>query len=119
MPPDWEIWLDNHISPIIAKWLRDDLKLEVKSSYALQLYGLSDVDIYKKAKDHGKIILISKDTDLDQIISFNGSPHKLIVLKIGNCHNRILFQMLKDNLPNAIRLLFDFNKDIIEINPHE
>ena len=119
MLPDWEIWLDNHISPIIAKWLKDDLKLEVKSSYTLQLYGLSDEEIYLKAKDNGKVILISKDTDLDQIISLKGSPPKLIVLKIGNCDNRIMFSLLKDNLQKALRLLFDFNKDIIEINPHE
>ena len=117
MQPDWEIWLDNHISPIIAKWLKDDLGVEVKSSYILQLYDLSDVEIYQKAKEYGKIILISKDSDLDQIVSLNGSPPKLIVLKMGNCDNRILFSLLKDNLQKAIRLLFDFNKDIIEINP--
>ena len=58
MQPDWEIWLDNHISPIIAKWLKEDLGLEVKSSYTMQLYGLSDIEIYQKAKEYGKIILI-------------------------------------------------------------
>ena len=46
MQPDWEIWLDNHISPIIAKWLKDDLDFEVKSSYLLQLDGLKDLEIY-------------------------------------------------------------------------
>lgn len=117
MLPDWEIWLDNHISPIIAKWLKNDLNIEVKSSYSLRLYDLSDVEIYQKAKEYGKIILISKDSDLDQIVSLNGSPPKLIVLKMGNCDNRILFALLQNNLQKSIRLLFDFNKDIIEINP--
>ena len=93
--------------------------LEVKSSYTMQLYGLSDIEIYQKAKEYGKIILISKDTDLDQIVSLHGSPPKLIVLKIGNCDNKILFFLLKNNLEKAIRLLFDFNKDVIEINSHE
>lgn len=117
MQPDWEIWLDNHISPIIAKWLKDDLGYEVKSSYILQLDGLNDLEIYQKAKEYGKVIIVSKDSDLDQIISMLGSPPKLISLKVGNCDNKILFSILKNNLEKAIRLSFDFNQDIIEITP--
>ena len=115
MPPDWEIWLDNHISPIVAKWLKDDLGYEVKSSYVLQLSILRDIDIYYKAKEYGKVIIVSKDSDLDEIISLLGSPPKLISLKVGNCDNKILFSILKNNLEKAIRLSFDFNQDIIEI----
>ena len=117
MQHNWEIWLDNHISPIIAKWLKDDLGYEVKSSYILQLDGLKDLEIYQKAKGYGKVIIVSKDSDLDQIISLLGSPPKLISLKVGNCDNKILFSILKNNLEKAIRLSFDFNQDIIEITP--
>ncbi len=117
MQPDWEIWLDNHISPIIAKWLKDDLGLIVKSSYTLQLEKLKDLEIYRKAKDYGNVIIVSKDSDLNEIVSLHGSPPKLIILKVGNCDNKILFILLKNNLEKAIRLLFDFNQDIIEINP--
>ena len=115
MQPDWEIWLDNHISPIIAKWLREKSGFIVKSSYTLKLYGLSDFDIYLKAKESGNIILISKDSDLVDIISKSGSPPKLISLKISNCDNKILFSILERNLDRSIRLLLDFNKDIIEL----
>ena len=115
MQPDWEVWLDNHISPIIAKWLRDKTGFTVKSSYTLKLYNLSDFDIYLKAKKSGNIILISKDSDLVDIISKSGSPPKLISLKITNCDNKILFSMLERNLDRSIRLLLDFNKDIIEL----
>ena len=117
MQPDYEIWLDNHLSPIIAKWLKDDLEIEVKSSYMLKLEGLSDFDIYQKAKKFGNIIIISKDSDLDEIISLYGAPPKLISLKVGNCDNKILFSILKKNLERTIRLLDDFNQDIIEIKP--
>ncbi len=112
---DWEIWLDNHISPIIAKWLKDKTGLEVKSSYVLQLSNLTDQEIYLKAKKAGKIIFISKNSDLDEIISKSGSPPKLISLKVPNCDNKILFSILEQNLERAMRILFDFNKDIIEI----
>jgi predicted nuclease of predicted toxin-antitoxin system len=120
MLPDFEIWLDNHLSPIIAKWLSDDLNLIVKSSYTLNTWGLSDNEIYEKAKRAEiLIIIVSKDTDLDQIISIKGSPPKLIKLTIGNCSNKLMFSILKQNIPKALKLLFDFNKDIIEINSHE
>jgi len=117
MQPDWEIWLDCHISPVIAKWLMDDnTEWKIKSSYSLKLYGFSDFEIYAKAKAAGNIIIVSKDSDLAEIISVNGSPPKLINLKMGNCDNKILFILLKQNLEKAIRLLNDFKKDIIEIN---
>lgn len=115
MQPDLEIWLDNHISPIIAKWLKDELGLNVKSAYGLQLDKLKDFEIYKKAKDYGNVIIVSKDSDLNEIVSLYGSPPQLIILKVGNCDNKILFAILKNNLEKAIRLLLDFNKDIIEI----
>lgn len=115
MQHDWEIWLDNHISPIIAKWLKEKTGLEVKSSYVLKFDQLKDVEIYSKAKKTGKIILISKDSDLDKIISKSGSPPKLISLKVPNCDNKILFSILERNIEKAIRTLLDFNKDIIEI----
>ena len=95
-------------SPIIAKWLIEDTGYVVKSSYTLKLYGLSDTEIYNKAKANGNVVIISKDTDLDQIISLKGAPPKLILLRIGNCDNRILFTFLKNNLENAIKLLTTF-----------
>ena len=45
MQHDWEIWLDNHISPIIAKWLKEKTGLEVKSSYVLKFDQLKDAQI--------------------------------------------------------------------------
>lgn len=79
--------------------------------------GLTDLEIYTKAKEYGNVILVSKDSDLAEIISIFGSPSKLINLKTGNCDNKILFEHLKNKLENSIRLLLDFKKDIIEINP--
>ena len=99
---EWKIWLGNHISPIIAKWLHDSSGYDVSSSYKLGLYNLSDQEIYLKAKKSGNIILISKDSDLDEIISKSGSPPKLISLEIGNCDNKKLFSILERNLDRPI-----------------
>ena len=42
MLPDWEIWLDHNVAPIVGKWLKDDFDLHVKSAYRLQMQTLSD-----------------------------------------------------------------------------
>ncbi|HEY1165745.1 MAG TPA: DUF5615 family PIN-like protein [Chitinophaga sp.] len=92
MPPEqkWEIWLDTHISPIIAKWMKEYTGYEVKSSYSLSLHEMTDIDIYQKARAQGKVILISKDADFPELISRLGAPPKLINIKIGNCDNRAM-----------------------------
>jgi hypothetical protein len=50
MPLDFEIWLDTHISPVIAKWLKEDFGYNCKSSFVLKLYGLDDMKFIKKPK---------------------------------------------------------------------
>ncbi len=74
MQLDWEIWLDNHISSVIAKWMRDETGWVVKSTYILQLHFKNDIQIYEEAKRYGKVILISKDSDLEEIINRLGTP---------------------------------------------
>ncbi len=63
MLPDWEIWLDMNISPIIAKWMTEHTKMTVKSSYSLSFRETQDIDIYTAAKEYGNVILLSKDAD--------------------------------------------------------
>lgn len=115
MLPDWEIWLDNNISPIIAKWLKDEFSLNVKSAYILQIQRLDDLEIYYKAKDQGNVIIIAKDSDLEDIISIQGAPSKLINLRFGNCDNRIVFSILSKNTEKALRLLIEFDNNIVQI----
>lgn len=38
MQHEWQIWLDANISPIIAKWIRDELGLTAQSAYTLELF---------------------------------------------------------------------------------
>ena len=90
MLPEWEIWLDNNISPIIAKWMSEETGWVVKSSYMLQLHFKTDMQLYEEARKNGNVIIMSKDADLPEIITRLGSPPKLINLKIGNCDNKVL-----------------------------
>ena len=116
MPPNVEIWLDNQLSPILAKWLSEELNLVVKSSFLLGFKEIKDFEIYTKAKKQGNVILVSKDADLEEIVTIHGSPPKLISLKIPNCSSKKMFNILKKEIPTALKLLNQFNKDIIEIS---
>lgn len=115
MQPDWEIWLDNQFSPIIAKWIYEQTGVICKSAYILNLRTNSDFAIYEIAKAAGKIIIISKDSDIPQIIISKGAPPKLIYVRRGNCHNKIMFQLILDHLDYCLKMLLEFDYDIVEI----
>ncbi len=112
---DWEIWLDCHISPIIAKWLQEDTGLVVRSAYTLNLYFLTDQDIFNKAKESGKIIIITKDIDFSQLLNEFGAPPKIIRVSIGNTSNRLLFDFLKPRIPLALEILTNEETNIVEL----
>jgi predicted nuclease of predicted toxin-antitoxin system len=116
MQPEWEIWLDTNISPIIAKWMNEHTGFTVKSSYSLSLHYLTDGEIYNKAKERGNVILVSKDTDFPELISRLGSPPKLINLKIGNCSNKILWELIKPHIANCVSILISSDVDIVEVD---
>jgi predicted nuclease of predicted toxin-antitoxin system len=115
MQPDWEIWLDTNLSPVIAKWMTEYTGFSVKSSYSLELRQKTDLEIYQMARIQGKVVIISKDADFPELISRLGSPPKLINLKIGNCDNRKLWGFLQPQIKSAIDLLITSEVDIIEI----
>lgn len=112
---EWEIWLDSQLSPIIAKWMMEFTGLSVKSSYSLQLNNLTDSAIYHTARLSGNVILVSKDADFPELVSRLGSPPKLIVIKKGNCDNRELWEFIKPNILQAVRLLATTDIDIVEL----
>ncbi len=114
MPLDWEIWLDANLSPILAKWMAESTGYTVRSAYTLAIQTDSDLEVYRKAKEKGKVILISKDSDFPELVNRLGSPPKLINLKIGNCGNKLLWETLKPSLPHLIDLLVSEGFDIVD-----
>lgn len=116
MQPDWEIWLDVHFSPAIAKWMADYTGSIVKSAYSLSLYNLSDFEVYEKAKNKGPVILISKDADFSEIINRLGAPPKLISVRIGNCSNALMWEFLKKSIKNSIQILAETEATVVELH---
>lgn len=112
---DWEFWLDCNLSPIIAKWLKEETGYNFKSAYILGHYGLADIEIYERAKTIPKVILISKDSDIPDLINRYGSPPKLINLRMGNATNRVIYHIISSNLDAALKKLIEENIHIVDL----
>jgi predicted nuclease of predicted toxin-antitoxin system len=95
--------------------MTDYTGLIVKSAYVLLHHNLEDIVIFQKAKDRGNVILISKDADFAELISRLGSPPKLISLQIGNCDNKILWEFMKPEIKECIKLLMNSEIAIVEL----
>lgn len=116
MQPDWEIWIDTNISPIIAKWMAEQTGLVVKSSYSLSLHYLSDKEIYEKARTQGRIILISKDADFPELINRLGAPPKLVNIRIGNMGSRQLWDRIQAGVVEGVKILMTSDVAVVEID---
>ncbi len=87
MEDDFELWLDQNFSPIIAKWLKEETGWKAKSTFILGLNNQSDEIIFNTARQRGNVIILSKDADFAELINRKGSPPKLVNIRIGNCKN--------------------------------
>ncbi|MEP7255951.1 MAG: DUF5615 family PIN-like protein [Ferruginibacter sp.] len=115
MQPDWEIWLDNQLSSYLAKMMAEELNMPVMSAFKLGIKNFEDKEIYIRAKNKGKVILITKDADFPTLITEMGSPPKLIKLNTGNLPTQILWSKYKDNFITAIQILQTTDAEIIFI----
>lgn len=115
MQPEWEIWLDNQLSSVLAKIMQSELGIVVKSSFILKHNDSDDLEIFSRAKKAGNVILISKDADFPTLITQYGSPPKVIKLNTGNLPTKSLWNKYKKNFKSAIKLLQKTGAEVIYI----
>ncbi len=61
-------------------------------------------------------VIVSKDSDFLDYVSFNGSPPKVIIIKSGNTSTEYLIELLNHNHQNIADFLNDSSKDILELS---
>jgi len=76
---------------------------------------MDDISFYYKAKEHGNVIVISKDADLPELVNRLGVPPKIISITIGNCDNRMLWNFIKERIFAAVEVLINQNVHIVEL----
>lgn len=107
------IWLDAHLSPSIARWVRATLNFDCHAMVDLGLRDAKDGDIFQAARAAGAAIM-TKDIDFVELRERLGSPPQVIWLTCGNTSNAQLRTILAGQLSAAIALLQQ-GEDLVEI----
>ncbi|MDP3739070.1 MAG: DUF5615 family PIN-like protein [Hyphomonadaceae bacterium] len=71
------VWLDNHISPAVARWMAARFGFTCTAIRDLGLSAASDEIVFARARDVDAI-LVTKDRDFAELVSRLGPPPKVI-----------------------------------------
>lgn len=107
------IWLDAHLSPRVATWLRQEKGVEAEPLRNLGLRDAEDKVIFKHARAEN-VILITKDRDFADLVGRSGPPPQVIWLRCGNTSEARLKDILFKHLEEALSFLDD-GEALVEI----
>ena len=108
-----EVWLDAQLSTLLVKWITETLGLDCRHVRDLGLRNSSDKEIFFVARKTGAII-ITKDSDFQELVQKFKSPPKIIWLTCGNTSNEYLKTIFPKQLAEAIAILNN-DSDLVEI----
>ncbi len=98
------VWLDNHLSPALAKWIAEEFGESCVQVRDLGLARAADRAIFEAAKSAASV-LITKDRDFAELVSRIGPPPAIILLSCGNTSNAYLRTILGAQLALALELI--------------
>jgi predicted nuclease of predicted toxin-antitoxin system len=98
------IWLDAHLSPRVARWIREVLGHDAQALRDIGLRDAEDQEIFDRGKQED-VIILTKDKDFVDLVSRLGSPPSVIWLRCGNTTEARLKQILTDHLDDALRFI--------------
>lgn len=98
------IWLDNHLSPALARWIAVEFGEPCFQVRDLGLERATDRDIFTSAKSVARV-LITKDRDFAELVSRLGPPPGIVLLACGNTSSDYIRMKLREQLAEAIRLI--------------
>ncbi|MFT5466119.1 MAG: putative nuclease of putative toxin-antitoxin system [Verrucomicrobiales bacterium] len=71
------IWLDAHLSPRIARWIREELGHDADALRDIGLRDAEDEEIFSRARDES-VIVLTKDNDIVDLVRDHGPPPAVI-----------------------------------------
>ena len=66
-------WLDAHLFPQLARWIRETFGVECLHVQDLGLRDAEDAETFQKAREAGSVVMMTKDAD------FFGLSRKMVV----------------------------------------
>jgi len=108
-----KLLLDQNISRRIVPRLSE----YYPGSSQVALLGLDiaqDADIWRYARDH-EFVIVTKDSDFAEMSMIQGSPPKVIWIRLGNVDNAAILHALQANKENIQRMIEREELDCLEI----
>jgi predicted nuclease of predicted toxin-antitoxin system len=109
-----KIWVDAQISPDIALWFSSAHGIEALPLKDLGLRDATDRNIFLAARE-AKVVVLTKDRDLVDLVTQLGSPPQILWLTCGNTSNAKLRAILVQAWPTAATLL-EAGEKIVEVS---
>ncbi len=97
------IWLDNHLSPGLARWIADEFGEPCFQVRDLGLARAADDAIFAAARQTASVF-ITKDRDFAELVTRLGPPPSIVLLSCGNTSTAFLRAFLAAQLGKAIAL---------------
>lgn len=106
-------WLDAHLSPAIAPWMRQQFGIATFHLIELGLRDAEDLSIFEAARQ-ANAVLITKDSDFEELVLRMGPPPQIVRITCGNTSNTELKRIFESSFVETIRLL-EAGEQLVEI----
>jgi predicted nuclease of predicted toxin-antitoxin system len=114
---DYVYWIDSNLPPKAAIWLHEAFGVNAIHVMSMNMLSAPDPEIFKKAAQSSeKVILLSKDEDIVNLVLRKKPPPYVIWITTGNLSNIDLKSILLTNLEEAVEYIQNANSPFVEIN---
>ena len=107
------IWLDNHLSPALARWIEVSCGVPCRQVRDLGLARATDREIFDAARGVARVVM-TKDRDFAELVARLGPPPGIILLAMGNTSTTRAAGVLATALPEALKLI-EKGEPLVEI----
>lgn len=90
-----KLLFDHNLSPRLIKSLAD-IHPNSNHLYLMGLDKVSDNIVWETAKKQNYII-VTKDSDFNELLIIRGFPSKVIWIRLGNCSTKTIETLLREN----------------------
>jgi len=107
------IWIDAQLSPLLSKFIISNFDVDCFHVRDLGFRDSSDQEIFMAARAND-VIVMTKDSDFQDLLIRYGPPPKIIWITTGNSSNQQMRLILSATLKNAFKILAN-GEDLVEI----
>jgi predicted nuclease of predicted toxin-antitoxin system len=98
------IWVDVHLSPALARWIKAEFDVPAVALRDLSLQRSKDRQIFVAARE-ARAIVLTKDSDFAELVQVFGPPPHILWITCGNTSNSALQLILRKALPQALEMI--------------